>query len=472
MTSGLRFIFGPRITGRDWEDAVKECGWRFVRSGSQLSLYDEGRNPMGHILTAWEAWNAYGKDVIGEAIEHGSAVLKENKDATETCLAHWRVTLGISPETLAGAFNVSEDDVLAAETSSRGVSIYTLERLAFGLGLDERMLSFRIDCGMEPTLSQAFHALRESLDRNPGTLSEPDVVGLTEATSVMRVQARLKDWLRGEASLDRTVLPIEGKESNAYLARQSGYQLATRAREILGLGEHPVSSMRDVAEEQFQIPVVWTSLGPSITGAAVTFQDPANSPVHGVVLNSVGHNENVWVRRVSLAREIGHVLFNSAEGTSTIRFSCEAHDNPFENVPDELSEQRADAFALAFLAPIEAVRRVAPLPVQANHVEQVMRHFGMCEWAARRRILSCYSGEVTGDLVPSVRPNVAPTAAQDAAEALTQAVVPCSTRHSRRGRFADIVSECYSNGLISEDSAAFYLDCKVDEFTRSVDSSL
>ena len=192
MTSGLRFIFGPGVAGTDWEGAVKGCEWRFVRSGSQLSLYEQGHNPTGHILTAWEAWAAYGPEVIDEAIERGSAVLKEKKDATETCLSRWREVLGISPSTLADAVNVGEHDVLAAETSSGRVSIKTLEQLAFGLGLDERMLSFKADRGTESDLSQAFNVLRESLSRDSDPVSESDVAGLAEPVSVMRLQTRLR----------------------------------------------------------------------------------------------------------------------------------------------------------------------------------------------------------------------------------------------------------------------------------------
>ena len=52
MTSGLRFVFGSDIGGPDWEDAVRGCGWRFVRGGSQLALYEESRKPTGHVMTA------------------------------------------------------------------------------------------------------------------------------------------------------------------------------------------------------------------------------------------------------------------------------------------------------------------------------------------------------------------------------------------------------------------------------------
>ena len=64
-------------------------------------------------------------------------------------------------------------------------------------------------------------------------------------------------------------------------------------------------------------------------------------------------------------------------------------EEPPSAVPVDPVDQRADAFALAFLAPKDEVDRLAPLPVDELKVGRVMQHFGMCEAAARRRIVSC-----------------------------------------------------------------------------------
>ena len=119
-------------------------------------------------------------------------------------------------------------------------------------------------------------------------------------------------------------------------------------------------------------------------------------------------------------------------------------------------EERADAFALAFLAPMDAVRSCAPLPVESYHVGAVMRRFGMSESAARRRILSCYSGEV--ESVPLAGIGVMASNSVTESERLTWSVgIPCVTKESRGGQFSNIVMGSHSKALISDHTAALYL---------------
>ena len=147
------FRVRPGYCRSGMENAVKECGWQFVRDGFELSLYEESRKPTGHVMTAWEAWTAYGQDVIDEAIEYGSAVLIETRGAIESCLSRRREELGIPLQVLARSVGLRDRDVADAETVSKYVPIRTLQKLAFGLGMDERLLSFKSDCGADPALA-------------------------------------------------------------------------------------------------------------------------------------------------------------------------------------------------------------------------------------------------------------------------------------------------------------------------------
>ena len=465
MTSGLRFAFGSEIDGPDWESAVKGCGLRFVRGGSQLALYEESRKPTGHSMTAWEAWTAYGQDVIDEAVEYGSAVLRETKDAIESCLSRRRDELGISRHVLASFVGVREQDVLDAETASRRVPIRTLQKLAFGLGLDERMLSFRSDCGADPALTVK---LREVQSYGGGAcvrISQEDAATLAEATSVTRVHTRLKNWL-GPQGASAQISPSEdfGNESGP-AARQVGYKLAADLRERLELGIQPVESVRDLVAERLGVTVVWTELSPEVAGATFSCADHEGNRFRGVALNSIGENEDVWTRRVNLARELGHALLDPDNRLRNLLVHGRLPEEPPSAVPVDLVDQRADAFALAFLAPQDEVQRIAPLPVDGFKVGLVMRHFGMCEAAARRRIVSCHSGDVQ---LPVTGSYVAPIAHWPELESLTTgSSAPCSARYSRQGQFADSVRECFEQGLISDDSAAFYMDCTPAEMKEA-----
>ena len=465
MTSGLQFIFGPDVAGPNWADAVKGCEWRFVRSGSQLALYEESRKSTGHVMTAWEAWTAYGQEVIDEAIEYGSAVLIEAKDATESCLFHRREELGISRQVLARSVGVREHDVLDAETVSSRVPIRTLQRLAFGLGLDERLLSFRSDCGADSGLPAKLKILQNYGSAFSFQISQADAAGLAEATSVSRVHSRLKSWL-GSSDPSDEIAPSEnfGNEFGPE-ARQVGYTLAEGLRERLELGDLPIRSMRDLLKERLGVTVVWTELSSAISGATFSSADHEGNQFRGVVLNSGGKNEDAWTRRVTLARELGHALFDPDSRIRNMLVHGHLPEGSSEDGQDNPVDQRADAFALAFLAPQEEVKRIAPLPLNQYHVGRVMQHFGMCESAARKRILSCYSGDVD---VPFASSYIAPTGELQQLESLsTGSSAPCSDRISRQGWFADTIRECHGQGLISEDSAALYLDCTPGELMEA-----
>ena len=469
MTSGLRFVFGEDIAGPDWENAVRGCDWRFVRDGFGLSLLEESRKPTGHVMTAWEAWTAYGQEVIDEAIEHGSAVLIETRGAAESCLTHRREELGISREILARSVGVREHDVLGAEAASSHVPIRTLQKLAFGLGMDERLLSFRSDCGADPALAERLRVLQGYGSGVSVRISQEDAVSLAEAASVTRVHARLDNWL-GSPRPSAVVSSSEdfGNESGPEpgpSARQVGYRMAADLRERLELGGRPVESMRDLLADRLGVKVVWAELSSAVVGATFTCADHEGYQVRGVALNSGGGNEDVWTRRVTLARELGHALFDPDDRLRNVLVHGLLPEEPADAVSVDPVDQRADSFALAFLAPQDEVQRIAPQPVNGFKVGRVMQHFGMCEAAARRRIVSCYSGDVD---LPIAGSYVARNAHWPELESLASgSSAPCSARYSRQGRFADSVRECYEQGLISDDSAAFYMDCTPAEMKEA-----
>ena len=461
MTSGLRFVFGRGIDGTDWESAVKDCTWRFVRGGSELALYEESRKPTGHVMTAWEAWTAYGQEVIDEAIEYGSAVLIEVRGAVESCLSRRREQLGITREILARSVGVREHDVLRAETASHNVPIRILQKLAFGMGMDERLLSFRSDCGADPAFAGRLRILQAYGGGEAVQISQEDVASLAEAASVTRAHSRLKDWL-GSPRFGGDISSSEdfGKESGPEpgpSARQAGYKLAEDLRERLDLGVSPVESMRDLLADHLGVDVVWADLSPTVAGATFACADHEGNQVRGVALNSGGGNEDVWTRRVTLARELGHALFDPDNRLRNLLVHGQLQEEPQGNALVDTVDQRADAFALAFLAPEDEVQRMAPQPVDGFKVGRVMQYFGMCEAAARRRILSCYSGDA--DLPAAGSYRVPPSDRVEFETLVADDSVPCASRITRQGRFAVSVRNSLEQGLISDDSAAFYMDC-------------
>ncbi len=462
MTPGLRFVFGPDSDDQSWRDAVKRCSQEFVRSRTQLALYEPERRPTGHRLTAWEVWHAYGSDVVEEAVENGVAVLKETEDAPEAGLLGYWKELGVSSSAVAEVTGLSEEEVSACGVNLRELPIRSLESIAFALGLDERLLSFKADCGPAPGLADRLNELWRAPCRAPERVSETATSSLAEAVSVMRAQTRLEGWLSEDSEVPRFET-TDDYGTEPWRARQEGYALADKVRTELKIGSGRIASMRDLVTDRLRMPVVWTNLSEGVSGATVSCLDHDGKEFRGVAVNSDGGNADVWVRRVTLARELGHVLFDPPERIDCVRVNRHLSGGLQEAPSDDLVEQRADAFALAFLAPLTGVReRVLKLPASQDDVGRVMKDFGMCESAARRRIASCFDWESSYVMTaPSwARPLRADRVAE---ELITEKTLPCSVRESRRGKFAEVVSDCYRNSLITDDTAALYFGCSAEE---------
>ena len=470
MTSGLRFVFGPRIDGDSWEDAVRDCEWGFVRSRSQLALERPGHNATGHRLTAWEAWHAYGREVVEEAIEHSGAVLRRTGGSLDSTILEHCAALRVSLSAAASRAGLVDDGSVFHQSHLGELPVKALGSLAFALGLDERLLSFTADCGGDRDLAWGLSQAIPSADDDAGSAVESTIAALAESLSVVRTQRRLQDWL-GEPSEQGRFEWSPDYGRNAGVARRRGYDLGDQAREVLGLGTSRIDSMRDLVQGRLGIPVVSAELPSDVAVIVLSASSGSGDGTRGMVVNSTGANEDSWVRRVTLARGLGHVLFDSDDIIQGIHVTPHLVDSTVEGVPADGLDQRAYAFALSFLAPEEVVKQLAPLPVTQEAVGSVMQRFGMCESAARRRIDSCHSGEA-GD-IPYPWSWVQPSAVDVEAEDLfCTGSAPCEVAVSRRGKFSEAVMGCYRESLISGDTAALYLGCSAEELSEGFSSSV
>ena len=198
--------------------------------------------------------------------------------------------------------------------------------------------------------------------------------------------------------------------------------------------------------------------------------DEGGREARGVVLNTVGENENVWIRRATLAHELGHLLYDPDRRLANVRvdsYHDSQKDPETEVTRTDFVEQRANAFAIAFLAPNRAVRRFAPTPVSEESVSNVMQTFGISHTAARYHISNSHYPQFA---VPPRVFDSTPSDEQKAAENFAVDYFPLSgTPEQRRGRFSGLVTACYERGLISEDTAALYLRCSAQDFQDSLE---
>ena len=461
-----RAIFGEYEPGLSVEDNAKQSKRRFVRGKAQIAVHDPAREPSGHILTAWEAYQAFGPEALAEAVNYGSGIILQNKFAIEDALQKRRESLGLTVQAVARAADVPKEIVAQAESNVDTITIQPLERIACALGLDESQLAYHSTAHADTELAVRLKTLLVT----PGVdakLSESTVMLLAEASSIVRIQYKLQEGLGLAAGATKFVSnPDYGSSNNP--AWRIGYSLADKTRAQLGLGQDPIPSMRELTEEKLGIPVIQAELQLGIAGATVAVTDRSGVERRGIVLNVNGQNSNVWVRRATLAHEIGHLLFDPKHELKKVR--ADSYDDNNINPQDDSAnyvEQRANAFAIAFLAPNDAVRSMASPPVSGEAIARAMSHFGISLTAARYHV---YNMNYRQYEMPSPHdvPDICPSDEQKAAENFAVDYFPISkTPMQRRGRFAGIVTCAYNHSLISEHTAAAYLCCEVADFQHS-----
>ncbi len=468
MMDLMTYIFGPGAESLSPKEAARLSTISFVRSEGGLAEYKESRNPTGRRLTAWEAYTTFGLDVIEEALEYSSAILKDTATATSDALRERRKELGLFHRSVRGAAKVSEWDIETAESTAHKVPIQNLERIAFVLGLDERHLAFKRDSGGDANLAYRLRTLQREPTSHTDPISAGTALLFAEAASIIRVQHRLQSWL-GLPAERYEIYPVDDYGSPQSPAWRIGYNLAESARATLGLGRAPIESLRDLAEKRLGIPVIQARLPDHIAGATVMTADEEGGEARGVVLNTIGENENVWIRRSTLAHELGHLLFDPDDRLENLRVDSYQDNQSDPELGDAVDyvEQRANAFAIAFLAPNDAVQKIAPTPVTEEGVANVMNTFGISHTAARHHINNCHYRQFD---VPHGIVETRPSDEQTAAENFTTDYFPLQdTPMQRRGRFAGLVATAYLENLISGHTGALYLNCAVDDFHENAE---
>ena len=459
------FIFGDGVEGLPLDRAAKLSTRRYVRGEDGLAVYEAERKPTGHVLSAWEAFTAFGPDVLEDAVEWSSTILIRTPTSTRDALKRRRKELGVSAESVARAAKVAIADVELGESRPRDTSIQNLNRIAFALGLDERFLAFKTHPGGDGELAYRLRTLQRERIGPAGSISAGTALLFAEASSIIRVQRRLQKWLGIKSESDK-FSPSGDYGSPHTPAWRVGYNLAVDARRALGLGNEPIRSMRELVEERLGIPVLQARLPNRIAGATVASVDEDGEETRGVVLNTVGENRNVWIRRATLAHELAHLLYDPDEQLRRLRVdSYAASQIDAQAHQSDYVEQRANAFAIAFLAPNDEVRRLAPAPISEESVANVMDTFGISHTTARYHISNCHYRNFDA---PDGIVRLSPSDEWTAAENFATDYFPISdTPIQRRGRFAGATAAACEENYISDHTGALYLGCGIDDFGKN-----
>ena len=179
------------------------------------------------------------------------------------------------------------------------------------------------------------------------------------------------------------------------------------------------------------------------------------------MVNIEGDNGSVWVRRMTLAHELGHLLWDPAPRLDRLmvdRYRDLAVNSTYRR---DRVEIRANAFAIAFLAPPAAVDRMVD---QAGDVPSavfaVARRFGISVTAAAAHVGNVSRVRV---VLPPGRRFPEPTDDMRAREDFTIDFFPIrNVPPALVGRFAGIVARALGQNAISKDTAATLLRTTTD----------
>jgi Zn-dependent peptidase ImmA (M78 family)/transcriptional regulator with XRE-family HTH domain len=425
-------------------------------------LAEASAEATGHRLAAAEALNNFDFATLLTAVEEGQVPLVRDRSEPARTLRRYREALGYTPQHLARLAKVTVEDVVKAETPGKISSIRILERLAPPLAIDERGLGFKNQVGDEELgvrLRQLAHA------EGSAGLSPTTVAALAESAWVIARQKSLLSLIGAPNTegLER----FQPDEDYGYPTYERGYNLAARARQLLGLAsEVPIKSMRSLVSDTLNIPLVQTRLGRGLAGATI-----ANGEARGIVVNIEGDNRSVWVRRMTLAHELGHLLWDPAQRLNRLRvdrYPDLAINSSYRRDPVEI---RANALAIAFLAPPAAVDRMV---YQADDIPsavfEVARHFGVSVTAAAAHV-----GNVSRVRVVLPRGSRFPEPSDEmrAQEDFTIDFFPIKDiSPALVGRFAWAVALALDEKVISKDTAATLLRTTQDKLNQNIIKSI
>jgi len=259
--------------------------------------------------------------------------------------------------------------------------------------------------------------------------------------------------------------------SSGYPAYMHGYYLAKKAREALGLGLGPLDlSLRELCEDRLGIPVIQTTIGDWIAGLTV---EAGNS--RAIVLNTAGKNGNVFIRRSTLAHELGHLLFDPADRLEHLRVDeYEDLDRDARDIPDVV-EQRANAFSVEFIAPKQSVIDVfhqrGGAPEQGLHA--VVESFGLSPTAASYQIWNGLERQLPLAELKLKKllshGEIAPWEGKEGFAAVGYHPLK-DLAMSRTGRFSAVVVRAAQEKIISWDTAASYLQATRTEVEAVIPS--
>jgi hypothetical protein len=174
---------------------------------------------------------------------------------------------------------------------------------------------------------------------------------------------------------------------------------------------------------------------------------------------------------MTLAHELGHLLWDPTQRLDRLMIDRYDEIEGVGSLPRDPAEIRANAFAIAFLAPpAEIERTVSKTTDLVAAIETITDRFGISVTAARAHV-----GNICRIRVPTTinRRLPDPSTEWRVREDYTNDYFPlASTPISRRGRFAWVVLRALEERVVSLDTSATLLNASLEEIEARKSSVL
>ena len=451
--------------GRSLEDRAKSSNRTFVRSLDHLAF--DSPDATGQKLTAYEVLSHFGEEKIAEILEYGTAILVSDPHCPSVQpgkrIRSRRLALGLSPSDLARKVGIIGEEITTLENGSSRLPARTLTRICSALSLDEYKIGLEDPSSKERDLGVRFRQLQTDLDNDGTRLTKSSTLSLLEDAWLISKQNELRRSLGQQYAFRSEFVPNTDYGHAQKPAWRIGYELAFRTRAILGLGpEDPIENLRSLVEDRLHIPLIQDKLPRNIAGATVQSGDD-----RGIVVNTEGKFFNTWSARLTIAHELGHLLWDPDNRLNSLIVDTNdrLRESPWQ--ADTYVEQRANAFAIEFLAPKEAI--IGRFRNQYNPPDDIfdfMVAFGVSFIAARYHIWN--ATHRIWDLNDISTSEAEPTEDWEGRERFLTTFIPsqkleaANFRMNRRGKFLSNVVDARHENLISDDTAALYLGIEPD----------
>lgn len=447
----LDLVFGEDSSGNTPEERARTSRMKFVRS--QVQIAPASKEATGRIFSAHEIYSTFGWEPMRTCALEGAARIISSHNEPAASLKKGREELGLTVADLAHRIGCTTEEIQDMETEGVRNPYKLIERFGSAIALNEKLLGAQSNPGRDTALGVRLRELSANGDMS--SFGPSTVMSLAEAAWIISNQKNL------ESNFHFEEFDFPKHNPNfSYPSYETGYMLAEKTRSLLSLeNNEPIKSVRELIEDKLNIPLIQDKLNKRFAGATIS-----NGRNRGIVINEVGLNKNVWVRRMTLCHELGHLLWDPEEKLEKVKVDDYGDlEEDIRSSKRDPAEIRANAFAISFLAPRSAVLEIHDScsdPEEA--LCKLMETFGISGTAAKH-----HYANITGDKsVLRVSPHALPEpdGGWYGAENLAVDYFPIdSTPINRRGKFAWLVAKAASENLLSIDTAAFYLKCTPSE---------